>query len=65
MKNTSKVSAAASHTTNKQIVKMSGVDYGYIKGDIFFQTRKMTDSVRHSVTVFLVTNFVTPATDLF
>lgn len=65
MKNTNKVSVTASRTTDKQIVKMSGVSYGHIKGDIFFQERKMTESVRHSITHFLVSNFVTPSAELF
>lgn len=56
MKNTNKVSVTTSRTTDKQLVKVSRVTYGYINGNNLIIDRKPTESVMHSLTIFANTN---------
>lgn len=53
---TNKVSAVKSLTTDKMLVKMSRVAYGYIQDSKIIMTTKATASVMDAIEVFAMKN---------
>ena len=57
--NTKKISTSQSRTTDKILVKMSNVTYGYIDNGTLYLTRNATNAVMHSLLIFAEKNNLT------
>ena len=57
--NTKSVYTSESRTTDKVLVKMSNVTYGYVDNNILYLTRNATNMVMHSLVIFAEKNNLT------